>query len=87
MTINPTGKPTVFSLEPLHSQARALAEEKFDLVLPDNPRFSRWRTDAEGLMARNAVVTPEDVKELAQHRLKYISKQGDTKAKAKHGNA
>lgn len=70
-------KPTVFSLEPLHSQARALAEEKFDLVLPDNPRFTRWRTDADGLMARNAVVTPEDVAVLAVNRLKYISKQGE----------
>jgi hypothetical protein len=71
-------KPRVFSLEPLHSEALALARERFDLVLPGEHGFERWRQEAEGLMARNAVVTREDVEVLAKSRLRYISKQGQS---------
>lgn len=69
-------KPRVYTLEPLHSQALALAKEHFDLVLPDDEAFSGWLENAEGLMARNAVVTPEDVEVLKQNNLRFISKQG-----------
>ena len=71
-------KPRVFSLEPLHSEALALARERFDLVLPGEHGFERWRQEAEGLMARNAVVTREDVEVLAKCHLRYISKQGQS---------
>lgn len=66
----------MFTLEPLHSRALELAREKFDLVLPDDPAFETWRTEAEGLMARNAEVTAEDIKVLSANKLRYISKQG-----------
>ena len=69
-------KPRVFTLEPLHSEALALAREHFDLVIPGDNDFDNWREEAEGLMARNAVVSPADVAVLARNKLKYISKQG-----------
>jgi lactate dehydrogenase-like 2-hydroxyacid dehydrogenase len=69
-------KPKVFSLEPLHSRALALAREKFDLVLPDEPGFAPWPYQAEGLMARNAIVSPAHTKVLKENKIVYISKQG-----------
>lgn len=69
-------KPRVYSLEPLHSRALALAREKFDLVLPNEPGFEAWRTEAEGLMARNAEVSASDTRVLKSNKLRYISKQG-----------
>ena len=69
-------KPRVYSLEPLHSRALALAREKFDLVLPNEPGFEGWRTEAEGLMARNAEVSASDTRVLKSNKLRYISKQG-----------
>jgi D-3-phosphoglycerate dehydrogenase len=63
-------------LEPLHSRALKLAREKFDLVLPDDPDFARWPTEAEGLMARNAIVSADNIRVLQANKLKYISKQG-----------
>lgn len=72
----PAAKPRVYSLEPLHSRALALAREKFDLVLPNEPGFEEWRTEAEGLMARNAEVSASDTRILKDNKLRYISKQG-----------
>lgn len=69
-------KPRVFSLEPLHSQALALALEKFELVLPTESGFADWRVEAEGLLARNAEVTASDTRELKDNKLRYIAKQG-----------
>jgi hypothetical protein len=65
-------KPRVFSLEPLHSRALALAREKFD----NEPDFDQWPYQAEGLMARNAEVSPAQTKVLKENKLVYISKQG-----------
>lgn len=73
-------KPRVFSLEPLHSSALKLARLQFDLVLPGEDGFENWRQEAEGLMARNAVVSPEDVAVLAENKLRYISKQGEARS-------
>lgn len=66
----------MFSLEPLHSRALALAREKFDLVLPDEPGFDQWQYQAEGLLARNAIVSPTQTKVLKENKLVYIAKQG-----------
>jgi phosphoglycerate dehydrogenase-like enzyme len=76
MVIAVPSKPKVYTLEPLHSEALALAQQHFDLVLPDDADFSSWRENAEGLMARNAEVTPEDVAVLKENKIRYISKQG-----------
>jgi len=69
-------KPRVYSLEPLHSKGLALAREKFELVLPTDAEFENWRTQAEGLLARNAEVTASDTRELKDNKLRYIAKQG-----------
>lgn len=69
-------KPRVYSLEPLHSRALSLAREKFELVLPSESGFEAWRTQAEGLLARNAEVTASDTRELKKNNLRYIAKQG-----------
>jgi phosphoglycerate dehydrogenase-like enzyme len=69
-------RPKVFTLEPLHSRALALAREKFDLVLPTDAEFDAWPTQAEGLLARNAVVSPENTKILKENKIRFISKQG-----------
>lgn len=71
-----TRRPKVFTLEPLHSRALALAREKFDLVLPTDAEFDSWPTQAEGLLARNAVVSAENTKILKENKIRYISKQG-----------
>jgi lactate dehydrogenase-like 2-hydroxyacid dehydrogenase len=69
-------KPRVFSLEPLHSRALTLAREKFELVLPTDQGFEAWRSEAEGLLARNAEVTASDTRVLKDNKLRYIAKQG-----------
>jgi lactate dehydrogenase-like 2-hydroxyacid dehydrogenase len=71
-----TRKPRVYSLEPLHSRGLALAREKFELVLPTDADFKDWRTQAEGLLARNAEVSASDTRELKDNKLRYIAKQG-----------
>ncbi|RXK38682.1 hypothetical protein M231_03992 [Tremella mesenterica] len=76
MPVAVKAKPRVYTLEPLHSQALELAREKFDMVLPDDEGFHEWREKAEGLLARNAMVTPEDVEVLKAHKIRYIAKQG-----------
>lgn len=89
MTIPPRAR--VYALEALTSEALALAVEHFDLVKHSDPGFDAWREQAEGLLVRNAYVTPEDVEIMSRHKLKYIAKQGvgvdnfDLDSLKKHG--
>lgn len=89
MTIAP--RPRVYAVEALTSEALALAEKHFDLVKHSDPNFADWRERAEGLLVRNAYITPGDVEVMARHKLRYISKQGvgvdnfDLDSLRKHG--
>ena len=69
-------KPRVYTREALHSDGLALARKHFDLVLHDDPAQSNWLHDAEGVLLRNSVMSEQDVKILASHKLRYVSKQG-----------
>lgn len=95
MTIQPrengSHRPRVFALNPLRSQALALAHKHFDLVEHDDPENPAWREEAEGLLVVGSHVTTEDVEKLAQGNIRYISKQGtgvdkiDVATAKKHG--
>lgn len=76
-SIGPTGRPKVFSLNPLRPKALKLARSSFDLVLPSDENAGDWREKADGILVVGASVTQEDLDQASQTgRLRYISKQG-----------
>ncbi|KAJ4287785.1 hypothetical protein N0V90_012489 [Kalmusia sp. IMI 367209] len=67
-------KPTVYLLDTFHPTATKHAQFLFDAVLPDDPRHSQWREEAEYLLIRGSYLTTEDVKSCPN--LKALGKQG-----------
>ena len=68
---------TVFVLDPYHQDAIALLQSTpgLDVVLPEDPRKSRWHTEADGVILRSEThLTADDFK--AASRLQVVVKQG-----------
>ncbi|KAK3710065.1 hypothetical protein LTR37_010496 [Vermiconidia calcicola] len=70
-------KPVVFVLDPYHAEARKRLEESsiVDYVYRDDPRATKWRSEATAIMIRSETkVTSSDLDQVA--KLKLIVKQG-----------
>ena len=68
---------TIFVLDPYHKDAIALLQSTpgLDLVLPDDPRRSKWHAEADGIIVRSEThITAADFE--AASRLKAVVKQG-----------
>ncbi|KAK3055243.1 hypothetical protein LTR09_003796 [Extremus antarcticus] len=70
-------KPTVFVLDPYHSEAlkKLQASPSVEAVLRDDARISQWRSEADALMIRSETrITAADLNEAK--KLRVIVKQG-----------
>jgi hypothetical protein len=69
-----TSKPTVYLLDTLHPDAVKHAQAKFNVVLPEDPKYANWRENAEYLVIRGSYLRKDDVE--ACKKLKAVGKQG-----------
>lgn len=67
-------KPTVYLLDKFHPSAVRHAQDKFNAILPSDPKHSGWRENAEYLLIRGSYLTKEDVDSCP--KLKALGKQG-----------